>query len=367
MLYYLHNLTGWFAGFNVFRYISFRAVGAALTALVFSWVIGPAVIRILTRLKMGQPLRQKSEVRELADLHSGKKGTPTMGGVLIIFAVAFSTVLWVNPEVGKLVWLALGATIFLGVVGFIDDYLKVIKKKSDGLPGRLKILAQVATALVVGLVLLTDPQYSDRAQILDIPFVRGLTGLDMGWFSLLFFALVVTGSSNAVNLTDGLDGLAAGCTLTVAMVFVVVAYVAGNFDISKYLFLPHVRNAGELAVFCSALVGASLGFLWFNCHPARVFMGDTGSLALGGALGVVAICVGQELMLVVAGGIFVVEALSVILQVASFKLTGKRIFAMSPLHHHFELKGWAESQVTIRFWIISLLCSLLALSALKLR
>jgi len=367
MLYYLHLLSANYVGFNVFRYITFRAVAATLTALVFTWLIAPGLIRVLQRLKMGQPLRGKEEVRELADLHSGKKGTPTMGGVLIICSVAFSVLLWVNPEAGNLAWLALGAMVILGAVGFVDDYLKVIQKKSDGLPGRLKIVAQVLVALGVGAILLSDPRYAERAMRLDLPFTRGLTSVDLGWWALLFFAFVVTGSSNAVNLTDGLDGLATGCTLTVSVVFIVIAYVVGNVDLAHYLYFPYVRNAGELAVFCGALLGAGLGFLWFNCQPARIFMGDTGSLAIGGALGVVSICVNEELLLVVAGGIFVVEALSVILQVASFKLTGKRIFAMSPLHHHFELKGWTESQVTIRFWIVSLLCALLALSSLKLR
>ncbi|MDE1170796.1 MAG: phospho-N-acetylmuramoyl-pentapeptide-transferase [Verrucomicrobium sp.] len=368
MLYYLHYLSGYFGGFNVFRYITFRAAAATLTALIFTWIIAPALIRALTRLKMGQPLRGKEEVRDLAALHQGKKGTPTMGGLLIIFSVAVSSLLWVDFKAANLVWLALGAMVFLGGVGFLDDYLKVSKKKSAGLPGRLKIVAQVGTALVVGGVLLSDPLYADRIARVDIPFTRGLTFLHLGfWAALFFFSLVVTGSSNAVNLTDGLDGLATGCTLTVALVFAVFAYIAGNLDLAQYLFVSHIRNAGELSIFCAALIGACLGFLWFNCHPARVFMGDTGSLAIGGAIGVVSICVAQEFLLVIAGGIFVVEALSVILQVASFKLTGKRIFAMAPLHHHFELKGWAESQVTIRFWIISLLCGLLALSSLKLR
>ena len=367
MLFYLHHLSRWFEGFNIFRYITFRATGAALTALVFSWMIGPGLIRVLTRLKIGQPLRQKEEVRELADLHGGKKGTPTMGGLLIIFAVAISSLLWVDLKAGELVWLALGAMIVLGGVGFLDDWIKVSKKKSAGLPGRLKMAAQVLVAVVVGFVLLHDPRYSQTLRSLNIPFFRQDLPFDLGWGALLFFALVVAGSSNAVNLTDGLDGLATGCTITVAFVFAVFAYIVGNLKFSAYLFIPHVQDAGELAVFCSALIGAGLGFLWFNCHPARVFMGDTGSLAIGGALGVVSICIGQEFLLVLAGGIFVAEALSVIIQVASFKLTGKRVFAMSPLHHHFELKGWKESQVTIRFWIISILCGFLALSSIKIR
>lgn len=246
MLYYLHYLSGYFGGFNVFRYITFRAAAATLTALIFTWIIAPALIRALTRLKMGQPLRGKEEVRDLAALHQGKKGTPTMGGLLIIFSVAVSSLLWVDFKAANLVWLALGAMVFLGGVGFLDDYLKVSKKKSAGLPGRLKIVAQVGTALVVGGVLLSDPLYADRIARVDIPFTRGLTFLHLGfWAALFFFSLVVTGSSNAVNLTDGLDGLATGCTLTVALVFAVFAYIAGNLDLAQYLFVSHIRNAGS--------------------------------------------------------------------------------------------------------------------------
>ncbi|SDU28823.1 Phospho-N-acetylmuramoyl-pentapeptide-transferase [Verrucomicrobium sp. GAS474] len=366
MLYYLHFLHRTFEGFNVFHYITFRIVGATLTALVLCWLFGPWLIEILRRLKMGQPLRQKDEVHKLAELHSGKKGTPTMGGVLILLAVTVSCLLWVRLEEAKLVWITLGAMLFLGAIGFLDDYIKVSKKKSAGLPGRLKLVAQVATGLAVGGILLADPVYRHGAESLAVPFLR-TTSVDLGWWALLFFVLVITGASNAVNLTDGLDGLAGGCTITVAFVYAVFAYVVGNAKIASYLFIPHVPHAGELAIFCGALLGATLGFLWYNCHPARVFMGDTGSLAIGGALGVVAICIGQELLLVLAGGIFVIEALSVIIQVFSFKMTGKRVFAMAPIHHHFELKGWAESQVTIRFWIMSLLCALMALATLKLR
>ncbi len=366
MLYYLHHFHHAFTLLNVFHYVTFRIVGAAMTSLVFCWIVGPWLIEILRRLKMGQPLRQKEEVHKLAELHSGKKGTPTMGGLLILLAVAASCLLWVRLEEAKLVWISLGAMFFLGGIGFLDDYLKVSKKKSAGLPGRLKLVAQVATGLAVGAILLADPTYRQVAREMSIPFLR-TASVDLGWWALLFFAFVVTGASNAVNLTDGLDGLAGGCTITVALVYAIFAYVVGNVKMAAYLFMPYVPHAGELAIFCAALLGATLGFLWYNCHPARVFMGDTGSLAIGGALGVVAICVGQELLLVLAGGVFVVEALSVIIQVSFFKMTGRRVFAMSPIHHHFELKGWAESQVTIRFWIMSLLCALLALSSLKLR
>jgi phospho-N-acetylmuramoyl-pentapeptide-transferase len=362
MLYLLaHHLN-----INVLHYVTFRALGAALTALIVSWVMGPWLIEILTRLKMGQPLRGKEEVRELANLHSGKKGTPTMGGLLIILAVIVSCGLWARPD-SRLVWLVLAVMAILGGLGFADDYRKVTKKKSDGISGRMKLLVQGLTAVLVGWVLLTDPITAPVAGSIYFPFLKGFTIVGIGWSAVLFFILVIMGASNAVNLTDGLDGLAVGCTLTVALVYGIFCYACGNLGDAKYLFLPHVRGAEELSVFCAALTGACLGFLWFNCHPAKVFMGDTGSLALGGALGVVSICIGQELLLILAGGIFVAEAGSVIIQVASFKLTGKRVFAMSPLHHHFELKGWGETTVTIRFWILSLLFSLLALSTLKLR
>lgn len=366
MLYELHLWASDMGLLNVFRYVTFRAFGAALTALFLCWWLGPAVIRLLTRLKLGQPLRGKDEVHQLADLHSSKKGTPTMGGLLIIFSVLGSSLLWGRWD-QILLWLALASLVVLGVVGFADDYLKVIQKKSDGIPGRVKLAGQFFVAVLVALVLYYHPTYHEQCQKVYIPFIKEPVLTNIGWWIIPFFALVVMGTSNAVNLTDGLDGLAAGCTVSVTMVFAVFAFLAGNILHSQYLFIPHAPGAGELAVFCAALVGASLGFLWYNCHPAQVFMGDTGSLAVGGSLAVVAICINQELLLVIAGGVFVMEAGSVLLQVASFKLTGKRIFAMSPLHHHFELKGWKETMVVTRFWILSFLFAVLALSSLKLR
>jgi len=368
MLYYLHKLAALGDGlgiFNVFQYHTFRALGGALTALLICLWVGPWTIRLLTRLKLGQPLRSKEEVHQLADLHSGKKGTPTMGGILIIVSVTLSCLLWSRPN-NAYTWLVLFSLVYLGGIGFLDDYLKVTKKKSDGLPGRLKLIAQFLLAVVVTGFLILYPETHANSSKLYIPFLKTPL-VEMGILSFFFFAVVIMGTSNAVNLTDGLDGLATGCTITVASVYSIFCYLAGNAKFAKYLFIPAVPGASELTVFCAALVGASLGFLWWNCHPARVFMGDTGSLAIGGALGVVAICVHQELVLVIAGGVFVMEAGSVMLQVASFKLTGKRIFAMSPLHHHFELKGWNESTVTIRFWILSILFALLALATLKLR
>jgi phospho-N-acetylmuramoyl-pentapeptide-transferase len=370
-LYYFSNHTG-LGGLNVFRYETFRATAAALTAFVLSLAMGPKTIVLLTRLKLGQPLRQKSEVRELADLHSAKKGTPTMGGILILASVAISAILWCDP-VNRFIWLVLGSMLFLGFIGFADDYEKVAKKNSKGIRGWQKMAAQGLLALFVFLYLVCFSPvylsgYEGEWNHLYIPFLKTAVVVDMGIVTtFLFFGLVITGASNAVNLTDGLDGLAIGCTISVALTYAIFCYIAGNVRLSSYLFLPFVSGAGELAVFCAALVGAGLGFLWFNCHPARVFMGDTGSLAIGGVLGVIAICVHQELLLVIAGGVFVLEAASVMLQVASFKLTGKRIFAMSPLHHHFELKGWDETQVVVRFWIMSLIGAIAALATLKLR
>jgi phospho-N-acetylmuramoyl-pentapeptide-transferase len=366
MLYYLSYYSYHWGPLNVFRYETFRAMAAALTSLLLSLAMGPKVILLLTRLKLGQPLRLKSEVRELADLHSSKKGTPTMGGILILAVVAISSLLWCDPA-NKLFWLVLGSMIYLGLIGFADDYEKVAKKNSKGIRAWQKIAAQALLAVFVFLYLGWIASYPGEWNRLYIPFLKSAVVVDMGIFTVVFFGIVVMGSSNAVNLTDGLDGLAIGCSISVALTYAIFCYTAGNAKLATYLILPLVSGAGELAVFCAAIVGAGLGFLWFNCHPARVFMGDTGSLALGGVLGIIAICVHQELLLIIAGGVFVLEAGSVVLQVASFKLTGKRIFAMSPLHHHFELKGWDESTVTVRFWIMSLIGAMAALATLKLR
>ena len=366
MLYYLNYFSSHWGPLNVFRYETFRAMAAALTALMLSLAMGPKTIVLLTRLKLGQPLRLKSEVRELADLHSNKKGTPTMGGILILFTVTISSLLWCDPA-NKLFWLVLGSMLYLGFIGFADDYEKVAKKNSKGIRGWQKMAAQALLAIFVFLFLSYTSNYPGEWNRLYIPFLKSAVVVDMGVLTVLFFGLVIMGTSNAVNLTDGLDGLAIGCSISVALTYAIFCYVAGNAKLATYLILPLVSGAGELAVFCAALVGAGLGFLWFNCHPARVFMGDTGSLALGGVLGVIAICVHQELLLIIAGGVFVLEAGSVLLQVASFKLTGKRIFAMSPLHHHFELKGWDETTVVVRFWIMSLIGAMAALATLKLR
>src|ERR1700730_8523651 len=366
MLYLLHRLSDQFIGFNVFFYVTFRAVAAAVTAFALCLVFGNWVIRILTALKIGQPIRQAAEVHRLAELHGAKQGTPTMGGVLIIGSVLISSLLWARLD-NRFVWLALFSMIYLGVLGFADDYLKVTKRKTDGVPGRIKLLCQIVLACIVTSVFLTSPILEIQARALYVPFVKTPVIADMSWFTVAFFALVIVGASNAVNLTDGLDGLATGCTITVAFAYALISYAAGNFRIAEYLQIPFYPFTGELTVVCAALIGAGLGFLWFNCHPAKVFMGDTGSLAIGGLIGVVAICCKQELLLVVVGGVFVIEAFSVILQVLSFKTTGRRIFAMSPIHHHFELMGWKENTVIVRFWILSAIFALLGLATLKLR
>lgn len=365
MLYYLYELKDFFAGFNVFQYGTFRMMMAALSALLICLFTGPWVIRKLLSLKIGQPIRTKEEVHKLYELHGKKMGTPTMGGILILGSVVISTLLWAKPD-NHFIWLGLMVLIVLGVLGFVDDYQKVVKKNSKGVSARQKLVVQFGLAVIVGIFLISNPDSGDKMRQLFLPFIKSSV-MDMGIVSLLFFALVMVGTSNAVNLTDGLDGLAIGCTITVAAALTIFAYVAGQVTTAEYLFILHVRGAQELAIMCAALVGASMGFLWYNCHPAKVFMGDTGSLAIGGFLGYVAICIKQEFVLVIIGGVFVIEALSVILQVGSFKLTGKRIFAMSPIHHHFELKGWNESTVVIRFWILSIIFALIGLATLKLR
>ena len=366
MMYYLHRLSDRFIGFNVFFYVTFRAVAAAVTAFLLSLAFGNVVIRKLTALKLGQPIRGAAEVHRLAELHGGKQGTPTMGGVLIIGAVFVSSFLWARPD-NRFVWLTLFAMLYLGALGFADDYLKVTKKKSDGVSGRTKLFFQIVLALIVTAVFLTSPLLEVQARELFLPFIKAPVITNMSWFALLFFALVIVGSSNAVNLTDGLDGLAIGCTVTVAFAYALLSYAAGNFRIAEYLDVPFYPFTGELTVVCAALVGAGLGFLWFNCYPAKVFMGDTGSLALGGMIGTIAVATKHEIVLAVVGGLFVLEAVSVIVQVASYKLTGKRVFRMAPIHHHFEQLGWTEPQIVIRFWIISVVLALAGLSTLKLR
>ncbi len=361
MLYHLLTpLADQFGVFNVFRYITFRTAGAVVTALVLSLVLGPWFIRKLRRLQVGQ------NIRELGPkAHQVKAGTPTMGGLLILFALITATLLWARLD-DHLVWMAVGTTLAFGAIGFGDDFLKVRRHRNLGLTSRAKLVLQGLVAAVAGTALLYLPARYAFEPTLTFPFFKALV-LDLGVFYVLFVMVVLVGASNAVNLTDGLDGLAIGSTLVAASTYAIFTYVAGHKLVAAYLQIPWIPGVGEVAIFCGGLVGASLGFLWFNSHPAEVFMGDVGSLALGGAIGIVAVLSKQELVLVLVGGLFVLEAGSVILQVSSFKLTGKRVFRMAPLHHHFELKGWAEPKIIVRFWILAVLFALISLSTLKLR
>ncbi|MFQ5329717.1 MAG: phospho-N-acetylmuramoyl-pentapeptide-transferase [Thermodesulfobacteriota bacterium] len=357
MLYhFLYPLSEYYSIFNVFQYITFRAIYAVVTALVVSFVLAPPLIRRLSKLQVGQVIRADGPAS-----HVSKAGTPTMGGALILFAVVGATLLWGNLT-NTYVWLLLFITVAMGTVGFIDDYKKIVKQDSAGLKGRYKFGWQVAIALVVVLYL----YYSGFSTATSIPFLKDVM-IDMGWLFIPFATLIIVGSSNAVNLTDGLDGLAIGPILIAAATYMLLAYITGHVKIANYLQIIYMPGVGELAIFAGAMVGASLGFLWFNTYPAQVFMGDIGSLSLGGALGTVAIMTKHEILLVLVGGIFVVEALSVIFQVGSFRLRGKRVLMMAPIHHHFELKGWPEPRIIVRFWIIALILALIAVSTLKLR
>ncbi|MEI6557260.1 MAG: phospho-N-acetylmuramoyl-pentapeptide-transferase [Rhodospirillaceae bacterium] len=361
MLYHLlYPLANDFGPFNLFRYITFRTGGAVLTALIISFVIGPALIRWLKRKQgEGQPIRADGP-----ETHLKKKGTPTMGGLMILIAVIVSTLLWVDLS-NAYTWIVLLVTVGFGMVGFGDDYLKLTKRNPKGLPGKLKLVAQIGVSLVASvLIVVVTPE--PLATGLSIPFFKEVL-IQFGWLFVAFSIFVMVGASNAVNLTDGLDGLAIVPVMIAAGCFALIAYLVGNSIFANYLQLHYVPRAGELTVFCGALVGASLGFLWFNAPPAMVFMGDTGSLSVGGALGAVSIVTKHEMVLAIIGGLFVLETVSVIVQVASFKLTGKRVFRMAPLHHHFEKKGWAEPTVVIRFWIIATILALIGLSTLKLR
>jgi phospho-N-acetylmuramoyl-pentapeptide-transferase len=380
---------GWahtFSFLNLFQYVTFRAATAGLLAFILSVIFGPRVIRKLISLKVGQPIRTAAEVHKLAELHGGKIGTPTMGGVLIIGSVIVATLVCARP-LNPFIAVCACSMAACGLLGFCDDYKKVKEKKSDGISSRRKLGWQLFIALVAASFIYFKTEISGfgaTAQQLS----EGLAGyrlgktpievgaicfplfkvpiINLGWLIIPFFAFVIVGCSNAVNLTDGLDGLATGVTISVALSYAVLAYLAGHFYMAtEYLVIPHNRYISELAIFLMALVGAGFGFLWFNCHPAKVFMGDTGSLAIGGALGTAAACTKQELLLIIIGGVFVMEAMSVILQVGSFKLRKKRIFKMSPIHHHFELLGWHENQVIIRFWIISIMLALFGLALLK--
>jgi phospho-N-acetylmuramoyl-pentapeptide-transferase len=366
MLSYLAEYEHIFGPLRLFRYITLRAAFAGLTALVLGFIVGPWVFAKLRELRAKQAFRGKDEVGELAELHASKAQTPTMGGLMICVSVVVSSVLWAVPNI--YVYTALVIYLGLTVIGFVDDYLKVSKASSDGLPGRWKLSGQAILTGIALLMLLSFPESSAKMREFWVPFYKDVVIMETPLvFLAAFLFLILSGSSNAINLTDGVDGLAIGCTVTVALAYAIMAYAAGNIIISEYLFISYIPGAGELTVVCSALLGASLAFLWYNSHPAEVFMGDTGSLALGGLIGMIAFMVHQPLTLIIVGGIFVMEAGSVILQVASFKSRGKRIFRMSPIHHHFELKGWHENKVVIRFWILSLIFAMAGLATLKLR
>ncbi|ABC76557.1 phospho-N-acetylmuramoyl-pentapeptide-transferase [Syntrophus aciditrophicus] len=355
LLYPLHTT---YSYFNVFRYITFRTIYAAITALIICFLLGPWLIRKLRELKMGQVIRDDGP-----EAHLSKQGTPTMGGVLIIFAVVVSTLLWANLTIDY-VWLVLMVTLGYGLIGFADDYRKLTRQSSRGVSGKVRLACEVCIALLVSVVLYAKPGFNST---IAIPFFKTVLP-DLGWGYIFLSTFIIVGAANAVNLTDGLDGLAIGPAITCFMTYLLFAYFAGNFKIASYLQIPGVAGVGELSIFCGAIVGAGIGFLWYNTYPAQVFMGDTGSLSLGGALGCLAIVTKQEILLAIVGGIFVLETFSVIFQVGWFKLShGKRIFRMAPIHHHFELKGWAEPKVIVRFWIISILLALLAISTLKLR
>ncbi|HEY1173200.1 MAG TPA: phospho-N-acetylmuramoyl-pentapeptide-transferase [Verrucomicrobiae bacterium] len=385
MLYYLTqeilkasagtSWEGYVSFLNVFRYITFRSAGAAITALLLSLWLGPKVIRWLKQLKFGQDYLDKAE--EGGDLKSrlSKKGTPTMGGLMIVLALDISALLW--AQMNEHILLTLLSVVVLAGLGFYDDYAKIAQQNSKGAAEHVKLVVQFGLAIFIAVYLFMLPDTKRLVTEIMVPFYKypimnpfTVTAAVVG---IVLIVLTIVGSSNAVNLTDGLDGLAIGCTTIVSVVFVVLTYIAGNIKIAGYLQVPYVPGAGELTVFCAAMFGAGLGFLWFNCHPAQVFMGDTGSLALGGALGIIAVLIHQPFVLVIAGGVFVVEAASVMIQRGWFKYTkkrfgeGRRVFLMAPIHHHFERKGWYESQVTTRFYILCILCAVVALSTLKIR
>jgi len=378
MLYYVHLLTEWFSPLRIFQYITVRTFAAAGTAFLLSLLVGPSLIAVLRQHKIKQ-LVCKGDAPILDQLHSGKSGTPTMGGLLMLFSTGVATLLWAMPTNG-FVWIALSTFLAMGAIGFLDDYLKVTRQQKQGLSPRQKLLLQGGWTAVIVAILLNWPATAELSRQLMIPFLKDplFTQLPAVVVALFIF-LVLVGCTNAVNLTDGLDGLAIGCANSVVAAYLAMAYVAGHAIFASYLQVPYVADSGELAIFCGALLGGGLGFLWFNCYPAQVFMGDTGSLALGGAIASVAILINQELTLIIVGAVFVVEAMSVILQVAYFKKTGgKRIFRCAPIHHHFEYiakeraeqtgrPALVETTITIRFWVLSIICALIGLATLKIR
>ena len=360
MLYKLfYSLSESFSPFNVFRYITFRTALAVITALSISFILAPWVINVLRRSSLTQYVRDDGP-----KAHVNKTGTPTMGGILILFSIVLSVLMWGDLE-NKYIWIMIFATLGFGIIGLVDDYLKAVSKSAKGLRARYKFTAQITLALAIGFFLYNNPG-DTYASKLSIPFFKRLL-IDLGWFYIPFSIIVIVGSSNAVNLTDGIDGLAVGLVGIATLANAALVYISGHAGVSKYLQVLYLPGTGELTVFCGAMFGAALGFLWYNSYPAEIFMGDVGSLGLGGALGTLAVITKNEIVLAIVGGIFVVETVSVMIQVTSYKFTGKRIFKMAPLHHHFELKGWPEPKVIIRFWIVGIILALLSLTTLKLR
>jgi phospho-N-acetylmuramoyl-pentapeptide-transferase len=351
-------LVKYFSAFNIFQYITFRSAYAAVTALVISFIFGPPLIRKLRRLKAGQEVRDDGP-----ETHLSKSGTPTMGGLLILISISISMLLWMDLQ-NPYTWIILFSILGFGGIGFLDDYLKIFRKSSEGMHARVKFGGQTLISFIVVLTLfVTSNEYTT---LLYVPFFKHPV-VDLGWLYIPFGMLLIVGFSNAVNLTDGLDGLATGLVILVGVTFALLTYVTGRVDFSEYLQIPFIAGTGELTILCLALVGASIGFLWYNSHPAEVFMGDTGSLSLGGVLGVIALIVKKEILLIIIGGVFVLEVVSVMIQVISYKWKQKRVFKMAPLHHHFELKGWDESKVVVRFWILGGLFTILSLSTLKIQ
>ncbi len=356
--HFLYPLSDQFSALNIFRYITFRTIYGGLTAFLICFLLGPWVIRRLQRMQIGQIIQTDGPKS-----HMGKQGTPTMGGILILFSIFVTTLLWGNLS-NHYVTILLITVLLFGFIGFVDDYLMQVKKRNMGFTARGKFTIQILFGLIISYLIYQSPDFSPT---LTVPFFKNFTP-NLGIFYIPFACLVIVGTSNAVNLTDGLDGLAIGPYIVASVTYMIFAYVAGHTQFAEYLQLRHIASAGEISVVCGVLAGAGLGFLWFNAHPAQVFMGDSGSLPLGAILGTIAVVTKQEIMLLIVGGLFVMEALSVILQVSYFKITkGKRIFRMAPLHHHFELKGWHESKVIVRFWIISITLALISLSTLKIR
>lgn len=358
-MYLMDYLTGFHSGFNVFQYSTLRTILGVLTALFISLVVGPSMIKNLAKYQIGQNIRVDGP-----QSHLSKAGTPTMGGLLILMSITVSTLLW-SDLTNRFVWIVLLTTLMFGAIGCADDFLKFKRRQSKGLSALHKYLWQSVAAIATAVVLYNTAQ-TPAETLLIVPFVKSI-GIELGWFYVVFTYFVIVGTSNAVNLTDGLDGLAVLPTVLVAAGLVVFAYVAGNINFANYLTVPYIDGVGEVCVICGSIIGAGLGFLWFNTYPAQVFMGDIGALALGAALGTIAVVVRQELLLLLMGGVFVIETVSVILQIVSYKLTGKRIFKMAPIHHHFELKGWPEPRVIVRFWIVTVVLVLAALATLKIR